>query len=160
MIVGAERFGDIDDRATHDLFELRRHAKMHGDGTLLVLEQCSRMRLNQRFYRSAGAIELSVHEAGTLNGAAGFAPLDTVQSRRGQFQRRKQFVQCFNFPPAHQGDGAAQTFCDFSQERFYFRVRGGLRRCVGQLDQRSVDIQEQTPVEFGRRWCLCHVAKT
>ena len=68
------------------------------------------------FTAARATIELRVHEARALHGAGGLAPLDAVQSRRRQSQRREQRIESADAAAAHQRHRAAQTFCHFAQQ--------------------------------------------
>src|SRR5580704_16325854 len=104
------------------------------------------MRVHQSLDGSARRIELRIDEARALYAAVGLAALHAMQSRCRQSQRREQFIEGADSSPAHQSDSAAQALRDFAQQCNYFRISLGLRGCVGEFDQRSVNIQKQTPV--------------
>jgi len=74
------------------------------------------MRGHQGLDRRPRRVELRIDEAGALYGAVGFTPLHAMQSRRRQFQGRKQFVECRNSSSAHQRQGAPEALRDFAQQ--------------------------------------------
>ncbi len=73
------------------------------------------MRCNQGSYRNPRAIELRVDKAGALHVAAGFAPLDSMQTGRRQTQRCKQLIESLDPPTAYQRDRAAETLAYVAQ---------------------------------------------
>src|SRR6266404_1027458 len=140
-------------------FELGRHAKMHGDGSALVLEQGARVSLHPRGEHRARRGELRIHEARPVHGTRCLAPLDSVQARGGQAQRREQRIEILDAAAAHQCDRAPQAFCHLTQQRLETVVCAGFKRRIGQLDQSAVNVQEQAPCKQRRRHRLYHDAK-
>jgi hypothetical protein len=69
VVITAERFRNRNDGLAQHRFELRRLAKMQPDGSILVLEQRSGVRIDKSPQGGARAIELRVDKVRALNRA-------------------------------------------------------------------------------------------
>jgi hypothetical protein len=65
-----------------------------------------------------------------------------VQAGRRQLQRREQCIHRVDLPPADERHGAAEALRQVIQQHLDLIIGEGLRRRVGELHQRTIDVQE------------------